>query len=208
MKYPHQTILGPLIAIAVVASFLAFEIASPVPLVEHVDEPAPVPSIPAVGGPFSLVAHTGQPFTERNLEGKVRLVFFGFTSCPDVCPTALTLMTGLLDELDPKTLEEVRPIFVTVDPERDTVEVMKDYMSAFHPAIIGLTGTTATVDAMTKAYKVYYTKVPSEDGKDYTMEHSAGIYLFDRQGEFAGTMDLHEDPEVVRKKLTNLVERS
>ncbi len=159
-----------------------------------------------VGGPFSLIDHRGQAFTDRDLEGKVRLVFFGFTSCPDVCPTALTLMTELLDELDPADLDQIRPLFVTVDPERDTVEVMKDYMSAFHPSIIGLTGSLAAVDAMTKAYKVYYAKQPTEDGKDYTMNHSSGVYLFDRQGEFRSTLDLHEDPAVVRAKLKRIVE--
>ena len=156
-----------------------------------------------IGGPFKLTTHKGAAFTDPDLRGKAHAVFFGFTSCPDVCPTTLFELSTLLKELGPSG-DELTPIFITVDPERDTPEVLANYLSAFDPRIIGLTGTEAEVEAATKAFKVYRA-IPLEDGR-YTMDHSAVVLLMDDAGEFVGTLDTHEARAVQLEKMKNLLE--
>lgn len=141
-----------------------------------------------VGGPFRLTDHNGRTVTDADFKGKPFLVFFGFTHCPDICPTALFEMSETLRRLGPDA-EKIAALFITVDPERDTPEKLKDYISSFHPRIVGLTGTQADIDAVTKAYKAYARKVPL-DGDDYTMDHSAIVYLMDRQGRFVAPFNL------------------
>lgn len=141
-----------------------------------------------VGGPFRLIDHNGRPVTDADFKGKPFLVFFGFTHCPDVCPTALFEMSETLRRLG-SDAEKTAGIFITVDPERDTPEKLKDYLSSFHPRIVGLTGTPAEIEAVTKAYRAYAKKVPLEGG-GYTMDHSAIVYLMDRQGRFVAPFNL------------------
>jgi protein SCO1/2 len=137
-----------------------------------------------VGGPFSLIDQNGRRVTDQDYRGKLMLIFFGFTHCPDVCPTSLQLIAGALDKLGAKA-QRVVPVFVTVDPERDTPEVMKDYVATFDPRIMGLTGTPDEVQTAVKAYRVYARKVPDESSPgQYTMDHTAILYLMGPDGRF------------------------
>ena len=138
----------------------------------------------AVGGPFTLTDHTGRRITDKDFRGKFMLVYFGFTFCPDVCPSGLQVMAAALDELGPKA-ERVTPIFISVDPERDTPEQLAQYVPSFHPRLIGLTGTPEEVQAVAKAYRVYYRKVKDEKSTaEYTVDHTSIIYLMSPEGEF------------------------
>jgi protein SCO1/2 len=141
-----------------------------------------------VGGPFRLTDQTGRAVTEAEFKGRAFLVFFGFTHCPDICPTTLFEISEVLTRLGPDA-EKVAALFITVDPERDTPAKLKDYISSFHPRIFGLTGTPAEVEAVLKEYRVYAKKVPLE-GSGYTMDHSAVVYLMDKQGRFVAPFNL------------------
>ncbi|WP_029012922.1 SCO family protein [Niveispirillum irakense] len=138
-----------------------------------------------IGGPFTLTDHTGAPVTEAALQGQVSLVYFGYSFCPDICPTDLQVIGETLD-LVQDDLPEAQGLFITVDPERDTQAQLAGYVSLFHPHIRGLTGTPEQVAAAAKVYRAYYKKVSAEEAgsSDYLMDHSAFIYLFDRQGQF------------------------
>jgi protein SCO1/2 len=142
----------------------------------------------AVGGPFKLTDQNGRTVTEADFKGKPFLVFFGFTHCPDICPTALFDMSEVFRRLGPDA-EKVNAIFISVDPARDTPEKLKDYLQSFHERISALTGSQADVDAVTKAYKAYAKRVPLE-GNDYTMDHSAIVYLMDKNGRFVAPFNL------------------
>jgi protein SCO1/2 len=159
------------------------------------------PAVAAIGGPFSLTDQNGQTFTQANLKGKPHLIFFGFTHCPDVCPTALFDMSELLRNLD-KDGDRVGALFITVDPERDTPAVLKDYLSSFDPRLRGLTGDPAAVATVEKAYRVYAKKVPTQDG-DYTMDHTAIVYLMDKNGQFVRPFDLKRKPQEAAADLRN-----
>ena len=147
----------------------------------------------AIGGDFTLVDQNGVTRHSEDFRGKLMLVYFGYTYCPDACPTALQDISRAVDLLGAKG-EAVQPIFVTVDPARDTVEQMKLYASNFHPRLIALTGTPEQVAAAAKAYRVYYKKVPTKDG-DYTMDHTAIVYLMDKNGQFVAPFSLKRKPE-------------
>ncbi|MBX6426797.1 MAG: SCO family protein [Variibacter sp.] len=146
----------------------------------------------AIGGPFSLVDQNGRTITDADLKGHPFLVFFGFTHCPDVCPTTLFEVSEVLRQLGPEG-EEARALFVTVDPERDTPAVLKDYLSSFDPRLIGVTGSREAIEQMLKTYRVYARKVPRENG-DYTMDHTAIVYLMDKQGRFVAPFNLKRPP--------------
>lgn len=139
-----------------------------------------------VGGPFTLTDHTGKTVTDKSFVGKYMLIYFGYTYCPDVCPTELQVMTAALDTLG-EDADKITPVFVSIDPERDTVEVMKDYVANFHPRMVGLTGTKEQVAKAAKAYRVYYSKAVDKDAKDktdYAMDHSSIVYLMGPDGNF------------------------
>ena len=157
----------------------------------------------AIGGPFTLVDTDGQPVTEKTLAGRPYAMFFGFTHCPDVCPTTLSEISVLLDDLGEES-GKLDVYFVSVDPERDDPETLRSYLSSFSGRIEGLTGTDAEVGAMADAYRVYRRKVPTEDG-DYTMDHSAGVYLFGADGSFRGTISYGEGHDDALAKLKRLV---
>ena len=141
-----------------------------------------------VGGPFQLIDQNGRAVSDRDFKGKPFLVFFGFTHCPDICPTTLFEMSEVLHRLGPDA-ERTAALFISVDPERDTPEMLKDYIASFHPRIFGLTGTPAEIAAVEKAYRVYAKKVPLKDG-DYTMDHTAVVYLMDKEGRFVAPFNL------------------
>src|SRR5689334_23583654 len=151
------------------------------------------PGASAIGGPFKLIDQNGKPITDQDMKGEPFLVFFGFTHCPDVCPTTLFDVSEVLRALGPDA-KSVRALFVTVDPERDTPAVLKDYLSSFDPRIIGVTGDDASVAAAEKAYRVYAKKVPL-DGGGYTMDHTAIVYLMNKDGRFVAPFNLKRRPE-------------
>ena len=153
----------------------------------------------AIGGPFQLTDQSGQAVTEKNLKGRPTLIFFGFTHCPDVCPTSLFEISEVLRALG-KDAEKVNAFFVSVDPERDTQVKMKDYLSSFDPHLKGLTGDPDAVAKVLSAYRVYAKKVPLKGG-DYTMDHTALIYLMDRDGQFVAPFNLKRTPEEAAKDL-------
>jgi protein SCO1/2 len=151
------------------------------------------PAVAAVGGPFNLVDQNGRPVSDQDMKGRPFLVFFGFTHCPDVCPTTLFDVSQTLHALGPDA-DRVGALFITVDPERDTSAVLKDYMSNFDPHLRGLTGDPAAVNAALKAYQVYAKKVPLEGG-DYTMDHTAVVYLMDKDGRFVAPFNMKRTAE-------------
>ncbi len=137
-----------------------------------------------IGGAFTLTDNTGKRVTDQDFHGKYTLVFFGFTSCPDICPAGLQLIAGALEKLGTKA-QRITPIFISVDPQRDTPEKLAAYVKNFDPRLVGLTGTPEEIAAVAKAYKVYYAKVPSKERPDdYTMDHTSIIYVMDPKGEF------------------------
>lgn len=137
----------------------------------------------AIGGPISLLDHRGRRVSEASYSGRHLLVFFGYTFCPDVCPTGLQTISTALDSLG-ASAEAVQPLFITVDPARDTVPVMADYVANFHPSLIGLTGTEPEVSAALKAYRVYAAKGPVDADGDYLMDHSAFMFLMAPDGSY------------------------
>lgn len=154
---------------------------------------------------FNLVDHLGGPVGTDTFAGKVRLVFFGFTHCPDVCPTGLSLMSQLLEELGAEA-RDVRALFVSVDPERDTVDVLRVYISLFSGDIRALTGTPQQIADVTTAFSAYFKKVP-QPGGGYTVDHTATMYLLDRAGNFRATIDLHEKQDVALQKIRRVLAR-
>lgn len=147
----------------------------------------------AIGGPFQLTDQNGKAVTDKNLKGKPTLIFFGYTHCPDVCPTSLFEISEVLRALG-KDADKVNAVFISVDPERDTPATMKDYLSSFDPHLEGLSGDPAETAKVVTSYRVYAKKVPTKDG-DYTMDHTALIYLMDRDGRFVSPFNLKRTPE-------------
>lgn len=154
-----------------------------------------------LGAPFALVDQNNAPITEAALAGKPFVMFFGFTHCPEVCPTTLYELTGYFDTLGNDT-KDVRAFFVSIDPERDTPEVMKEYISSF-PRVTGITGNTAEVEKLKNAWKVYSKKVPLEGG-GYTMDHTASLFLVKADGSLMGTIAYGEKSETALAKLKRL----
>jgi protein SCO1 len=138
-----------------------------------------------IGGPFVLTDQNGKIRTEADFYGKLALVYFGFTYCPDVCPTDLAQMALAVEQLG-QAGEMVQPVLITVDPERDTPEHLREYLSAFHPRFVGLTGDATAIRAAARAYRVYYQKVAWDGGSNYTVDHSAFMYLIGRDGGYLG----------------------
>jgi len=165
---------------------------------QTVADTSPVP----IGGPFTLMDENGQAVSDQTYRGKWLLVFFGFTHCPDVCPTALNDIALTLDQLGPLAAS-VQPLFVTVDPERDTPDVIKDYTDAFHPGIVGLTGTPEQIADTAKTYRVYYKKVPQ--GDTYTMDHSGITYVMAPDGKFAAHFSPRTPIDTMTAKLRGLI---
>jgi protein SCO1/2 len=156
----------------------------------------------AVGGPFNLVDHTGQRRTEKDYLGKPMLVFFGFTHCPDVCPSGLQVISAALDKLGPRA-KGITPLFITLDPARDTPEKLAAYIKSFHSQLVGLTGSEPEAAAAAKAYRVYFKKVAdAQSAGGYTLDHSSIFYVMDRKGEFHS----HAPHTTSVEKLATLIE--
>jgi protein SCO1/2 len=171
----------------VIAGFLIGAIAGAgVLLVANPQGGQPVQSSGAalIGGPFSLVGADGKPVTDRDFRGRYMLIFFGFTHCPDICPAELQVIAQALEQLGDKA-KTVVPIFITLDPERDTPEAMANYVKSFGPNFVGLTGSPEAIAAAAKAYRVAYSKVENKDSAgDYSVDHSALVYLMDPEGRY------------------------
>jgi protein SCO1/2 len=161
------------------------------------------PYVAPIGAPFSLIDQNGAAFSSEALNGKPYAIFFGFTHCPDVCPTTLFEMSEALTRLGDDGVK-LNVVFITVDPARDTPELLREYLGAFDPRIVGLTGTEDEIAATAKAFRIFFQKVPAEDG-DYTMDHSASVILMDAEGKFVGTISYGEDIDVRLAKLRQLL---
>lgn len=158
----------------------------------------------SIGGPFTLVNQDGKTVSDRDFAGRYRLIYFGYTYCPDVCPTDLRkLMQGyeLLEKQDPALAAKLQPIFVSVDPARDTPQVLKTYVAAFDPHLIGLTGTEAQIADVAKRYGIFYQKVGKPGAKDYLVSHSTQAYLFGPKGEPIALIPQDETPDKIAAEL-------
>jgi protein SCO1 len=164
------------------------------------------PVTASIGGPFTLIDDTGAPVTENTLAGKPYAMYFGYTFCPDVCPTTLLDLSRWIKKLGPDA-DRLNYVFVTVDPERDTVQSLHTYLSSFDKRIRGYTGTPAEIAQIAREYRVYYKKVPT-DGGGYTMDHSAIIYLMDPDDTFVTIIPYQEDDASALAKLKNLAART
>jgi len=156
-----------------------------------------------VGGPFSLKNQDGKRFTDKDLHGEFSLLYFGFCTCPDICPDELEKLSAAIDAVEKKTGAQIQPVFISVDPERDTVKRVKSYVKEFHPRLIGLTGTKQEVDAAAKAYRVYYMK--TDDSKDYLIDHSIIMYLLDPNGNFVTFFGKNFTEEQLGDKMAKIV---
>ena len=154
---------------------------------------------PEIGGSFTMIGQDGRVVTNADLAGRPYLVFFGYTHCPDFCPTALFDISAVFKELGPD--KKVAALFVTVDPERDTPDVLKTYLENFDSRIIGLTGDTKKVEAIAKSFRVYAKKLPGEKTGDYTVDHTGVVYLMDKRGKFVSAFNLQRPPQQAAREL-------
>lgn len=161
----------------------------------------------AIGGSFSLLDHAGERRRLEDFRGKVVVLYFGYTFCPDVCPTDLLAVARMIDSLGPAG-ERVQPLFVTLDPGRDTAEQLALYVAHFHPRLVGLRGTEEEVARVAGLYRVYSRKVPARDGPQYFLDHSAHIYLLDGRGRYVGTFPPGTPPERMAEVVRELLEES
>jgi protein SCO1/2 len=161
----------------------------------------------AIGGPFTLVDQNGRPATDRQFQGKYRIVYFGFAHCPDVCPTDLAQIgqaLRVLEKDEPALAAKIVPIFITVDPERDTPVVIKEYLAAFHPRLVGLTGTPQQIADAAKKYAIYYAKEPTPDGS-YNMNHGRIIFLMGPDGAPLAMLPHDKNPDAIVAELKRWV---
>ena len=158
-----------------------------------------------VGGPFALTDQHGKRVTDKDFRGRFMLVYFGYTFCPDVCPADMQILSTALENMGPKA-DRFAPIFITIDPERDTAERLASYVQHFHPRMIGLTGSVDEITAVAKAYRVYFSKVKDESAEDeYLMNHSAFIYVMNEQGEYLTHFGHGTKPDAIVERLTKLL---
>jgi protein SCO1/2 len=186
------------VAIGVIAGFLAWTFIAP-----KSQNPVTGITAAAIGGPFTLTDQRGTPVTEASLKGHPSALFFGYTFCPDICPTTLADLSVWLQELGAYG-DRLKVYFVSIDPQRDTKEVLADYLQAFDPRIEALTGSADAVDQIVKDYRVYVEKVPGSAGT-YTFNHTASVYLLDASGTLTGTITYEEDPAIALEKIKHLV---
>jgi protein SCO1 len=191
-------ILFAALVVAAAGAFLAFE------LREGTHGAARTWLGGVIGGPFHLVDQNGKPVSNIDLEGKWLMVYFGYTHCPDACPTALSNIALTLRDLDPGPRDAIRPVFITIDPARDTPAVLKDYIANFDAPFLALTGTDAEVAQAAREYRVYYAKHP-EPGGDYSLDHSSLIYVMAPDGRFAAGLDSEDTPKAMMERLRQLI---
>ena len=158
--------------------------------------------VAAIGGPFTLTDQTGKTRTEQDLKGSYSLVYFGYTFCPDVCPTALQVMSNAMGRLENGIQQKITPVFITIDPKRDTAGQLKSYVGNFHPRMMGLTGTEVQIAKAARAYRVYYAKSKDNDSStDYLMDHSSIVFLMDPEGVYVTHFTHTTEPERMAEAL-------
>lgn len=160
----------------------------------------------AIGGPFRLTAHDGRTVTDTDFRGRWLLIYFGYTYCPDVCPTSLYAVGQALDRLGPAA-DQIQPMLITVDPERDTPELLRNYVGLFHPRLIGLTGPADEIAAVAKAYRVYFAKVQGAADSPYLMDHSTSTYLVGPDGTFVTVFGHGTSPEQMADTIKGYLDR-
>jgi protein SCO1 len=193
-----------LLVLALTLCVLALGLAVATFVTTRTRESSGTQSTASIGGPFTLVDTSGNAVTDQTYRGKWLLIYFGYTFCPDACPTALTDIGVALKNLG-HDADKLQPLFITVDPKRDTVKVMADYVSSFDPRIVGLTGTQAQTDAVVTAYRVYVAPQNSGGG-DYLVDHSAYFYIMDPQGRFVTVMAGNASGEEMANQLRNVMD--
>jgi len=176
-------------------------------VVEGKESSAIVRTNAAIGGPFQLINHEGQPFGSENLKGKWQIIYFGYTFCPDICPMELQTITTSLQLLTPEQLENVQPVFISLDPERDNPKHLKNYISLFHPKLIGLTGTVDQIKATAKSYKLFFQKVNDPNSSSYLMDHSTYTYLIDPEGNLHSILRYPLRSDILTRELRNVLKR-
>jgi cytochrome oxidase Cu insertion factor (SCO1/SenC/PrrC family) len=192
--WTRRALTAFLLAVLVICGMLLYR------LVMERTSTATVSGEALVGGPFELTDHNGNKVTDQTYKGRMMLIYFGFTYCPDACPTALGVMSAALDKLD-VAADRVVPILITVDPERDTPQVLKDYVSNFHPQMVGLTGTPEQIAQVAKAYRVYYQKAAGATSEDYLMDHTLLVYLMDGDGKFVKHFTAEATPDQIADEI-------
>jgi len=199
-QHPQQGLARalPWIAAGVAALITLAGIGAAMLTTERTDAPATA----AIGGPFVLETGGGRKVSDQDLRGAPFLVFFGYTHCPDVCPTTLSQISEILRALGPDA--KIKVLFITVDPERDTPALMEDFASSFDPRIIGLSGSRAAIDTVLTEYRVYARKAPAKNG-DYSVDHSALVYLMDRDGKFMRAFNIERSPDQAAKELRSVL---
>jgi protein SCO1/2 len=153
-----------------------------------------------IGGPFNLTGADGKTVTEKNFEGQFKLIYFGFTYCPAICPTELQKITKVVKRMEsekPDLAARLQPLFITIDPERDTPPVVGEYVKLFHPRLIGLSGSPEQIEAVKKSYRIFAAKVQQDGMNEYTMDHSSFIYLMDPKNQLAGIYRTEDGPELI-----------
>lgn len=164
-----------------------------------------------IGGPFTLTDQDGNTVTEKTYEGEYKLIYFGFTYCPAICPTELQKVSRVMSALEknyPEAAQTIQPLFITIDPERDTVPVMREYVRLFHPRFTGLTGTVPQIDMVKKHYRIYASKVETEEQNDYTMDHSSFIYLMGPENALLGMYRTSDTPDAIYQDIVKLLNLS
>lgn len=199
------TSLAALAAIAIAALLVWHQLGS---ASTSNDAPATVGFRPAIeiGGPFTLIDHTGVQVTDASFGGKYMLVMFGYTYCPDICPAGLSKMAAALKKLG-KSAERIQPLFITVDPERDTPKLLSTYVMHFHPTLKGLTGSEEQIAGIAKSYRVFRRKVTPKDSSDYLMDHSTFVYLMNPNGKLAMMFRHETGPDVMAKAIADEIGR-
>ena len=197
--------LAALAAIAL-AAYVAWQVTRPKPIATVVGSPnLAISGQVAIGGPFALTDHQGQQVTDKHFRGKLMLVYFGYAFRPDICPTELQNIAIALDEMGHKALA-VQPIFITVDPERDTVTYLAEYVKNFHSRLVGLTGPQPEIDKVVSAYRVYHARVKTgPDDVDYLVDHTGYVYLMGRDGSFLTMFRGGYDPKKIAQTIAGYV---
>lgn len=194
MRRTSTILLFCALALAIVASVALWRLG---------DRNGQVTELAAVGGPYTLTDQNGKPRSDRDFRGRWMLLYFGYTYCPDVCPTTLAKVASALQKLGPAA-EKIAPVFITIDPARDTPSVLKTYLAQFDPRFVGLTGTEAQIAKVAHSYRVYFAKHPL-DGGNYAMDHSSVIYLIDPNGNFVKAYDDDASPAALAADLKKVI---
>ncbi|MFP4312860.1 MAG: SCO family protein [Alphaproteobacteria bacterium] len=172
---------------------------------ERAQSPAPSMAGIDLGGDFTLTDHTGQTVSQADYEGQYKLIYFGFTYCPAICPTELQKITRVMNALEPDIAAQIQPLFISVDPERDTPTVMADYVDMFHPRLIGLTGTLEQIDDVKKKYKIFATKVQDDTMTEYTVDHSSFIYFMGPDNKALGIYRMKDDAAYIQNDIQRIL---